>query len=49
MEAVAYQLDQVIQQLFSGTASTVNEVSLVGDWEVNHAVENTYLKPPTEA
>jgi amino acid adenylation domain-containing protein len=47
MEAIANQLDVVIQQLFSKSAVSVKDLTLVGEWEWEQALKHTNLKEPS--
>lgn len=35
VEAIGHQIDHVFQQLCNGSATTVNDISLVNDWEMD--------------
>jgi amino acid adenylation domain-containing protein len=48
VEVVAHQMEHVMQQLSSPDTATIRDISLVGDWEKNHMLKHTCVKPPTD-
>lgn len=49
-EALAYQLDHVIHQLAElNDSSSINDISLVGPWDVEHAVASSRLMPGSDS
>ena len=44
-EAIAYQMEHVVQQLITRDNVPLSDISLIGDWDINHAIASSHLMP----
>ncbi|UKZ82421.1 NRPS [Trichoderma virens FT-333] len=49
VSALSNHIDHVVKQLLAETDETLESVNLVGDWDIQHALASTRLKPSTES
>lgn len=49
LEAVSNQLDHVLKQMCDKKDGPLSEISLVGPWDMEHAIQGSALREPTHA